>query len=540
MKIDSKYHYLIIGVVCFFTFFIHNNTLPADLMESRNLATAQEMVHTGNYLIPTMNGELRLEKPPLPTWIAAAVEHVLPFNLSAQRAMTGLAATLMVFFLFLLVRRLTGHRNLALISALVLATCYNVIMMGRTATWDIYCHSFMLGAIYFLVCAFDTPGPQWARLSVAGAFMGLSFLSKGPVSFFALLVPFLVGYIVCVRPSVKGKVGPVVLMIFVCLAVSLWWPLWIAAFHPEAGSAVAAQESGAWLNHNVRPLWYYWKFPAEAGVWALFWVSSLLYFFVRKGVQGRSVFRMSVIWTIAAFVLLSLVPEKKTRYLLPMLIPGSINIAYYIWYSIRSMTSTAEKIMFRINGVVVGVIALAVPVVLWYIMSITEMRTGLLIVSTVVFLCIGIGILANLFGSHGIRPGRVFAGVVVMMVCFMAFAYTLAPRLLVNEHRHSIAAVRSMPQVEGLEFYMPEGEFIRMELVYESGRNISPIDLGDRQTVESLAPMVLLLDVGQDSLLTRMNLSYEHLGTFDNNWKKRESRRYNHDLAKSVYVVKAD
>ena len=77
---------LIILLVCFVSFFVYNDTVPADLMESRNLVTAREMINTGNYLIPTMNGELRLEKPPLPTWIAAGIEHAFPYNLAAQRA----------------------------------------------------------------------------------------------------------------------------------------------------------------------------------------------------------------------------------------------------------------------------------------------------------------------------------------------------------------------------------------------------------------------------------------------------------------------
>ena len=71
-------YYIIILCVCFFAFFVNNKIIPADIMEARNLATAQEMVQTGNYLIPTMNGELRLEKPPLPTWIAGGVEHICP------------------------------------------------------------------------------------------------------------------------------------------------------------------------------------------------------------------------------------------------------------------------------------------------------------------------------------------------------------------------------------------------------------------------------------------------------------------------------
>ena len=70
-------------------------------MEARNLATAQEMVKNGNYLLPTMNGELRLEKPPLPTWIAAGIENFSPDNLVAQRAAAGLSATMLIVFLFL-------------------------------------------------------------------------------------------------------------------------------------------------------------------------------------------------------------------------------------------------------------------------------------------------------------------------------------------------------------------------------------------------------------------------------------------------------
>ncbi len=103
-KISLSILCLSILLVCFVTFFVHNDAIPADLMESRNLVTAREMVNTGNYLIPTMNGELRLEKPPLPTWIAAVIEQAFPHNLAAQRSAAGVAATIMVFFLFLLVR----------------------------------------------------------------------------------------------------------------------------------------------------------------------------------------------------------------------------------------------------------------------------------------------------------------------------------------------------------------------------------------------------------------------------------------------------
>lgn len=533
--------YLIIASVCFFSFFIHNDTLPADLMESRNLATAQEMVSTGNYLVPTMNGELRLEKPPLPTWIAAGIEHISPYNLPAQRTATGAAATVMVFFLFLTVRRLTKKNSLAFISALVLATCLNPILMGRTATWDIYCHAFMLGAIYFMVCAFDSKGKQWGRFVTAGIFMGLSFLSKGPVSFYALLLPFLAGYIATCRPSVKGKKAPVIVMLAVTLAVSFWWPAYIAVFHPGIGSAVAAKESGAWLNRSVRPVWYYWKFPAEAGIWAIFWVTSLLYFVFKNRPEQRNIFRMSVIWTVVAFILLSLIPEKKSRYLLPMLIPGAVNIAFYLWYGMKSALSKNEKSVLRLNGIIIAVISLLMPVATYFIL-IKEGHGNHIIfgISSSVFLAISIYIFVGLYGRRGISATKVFYGTVLTMTCAMAFCYGPVTRLFVNENRHSISELRNVKEIKELPFYQPENEFIRMELVYETGKPIAHIDTKNDSLVYSRLPFVLISVQPAPALLEGLDISAEYIGTFDNNWRKTDSKRHNKNLVKEVYVIRSN
>lgn len=91
-------------------------------------------------------------------------------------------------------RKIAGEHLPALVSAIVLVTSFNVITIGRTATRDIYCHSFMLAAIYLIVRAFESSGPQWRCFVVAGMLMGLSFMSKGPLSFYTLL-PFLIAYI---------------------------------------------------------------------------------------------------------------------------------------------------------------------------------------------------------------------------------------------------------------------------------------------------------------------------------------------------------
>ena len=89
---------LLLALLCFVAFFVNNGFLRPDIMETRNLETAREMVEGGNWLVPRMNGEYRLEKPPLPTWIAAAAQAVAPDNLEVQRTMSGLAGCMLVVF----------------------------------------------------------------------------------------------------------------------------------------------------------------------------------------------------------------------------------------------------------------------------------------------------------------------------------------------------------------------------------------------------------------------------------------------------------
>ena len=77
---NYRWHLPLLLLVFCCSFFINNGAIFADIMESRNIVTAREMVYDHNWLVPTMNGELRLEKPPLPTWIAAVVEVISPDN----------------------------------------------------------------------------------------------------------------------------------------------------------------------------------------------------------------------------------------------------------------------------------------------------------------------------------------------------------------------------------------------------------------------------------------------------------------------------
>ena len=541
IKTDRNlFYYSILLVVCFFAFFINNDIIPADLMESRNLATAQEMVRNGNYLLPTMNEELRLEKPPLPTWIAAFVEHYIPGNLTAQRSVAGLAATQLIIFLFLLVSRLTRNRKIGLISALVCATSLNVLLIGRTATWDIYCHSFMLGAIYFLVMAIEKPGTQWKRFLLAGVFMGLSFLSKGPVAFYALLLPFIISYVAVFSISFKKKVIPFILMIIIFLAIAFWWPIYILSLHLDFAMSVVDKETDSWATRNVRPLFYYWKFPAEAGIWTLFWIVSIFYFFwKRKNENKRAIYALSIIWTFASVILLSVIPEKKTRYLFPVLIPGAINIGFYFYLSSKYILSKYEELILKVITTAVACILLIFPIVL-YIKFVEEdlLSIPLFIVITLSTLAIALLMLNSIYGKRGLKVLNVFKCFILTMIIAECFYIIPIGHMFINEERHSIKLLRDNKEIMSLPFYHNQEDWLRMELVYEANHTILPLDIKNDSLIQRNLPFVLISIVPTDSLMAGKNVDIEYIDTFDNNWRKPDTKRYNKQLVSHVAIIR--
>ena len=537
---NHYFYFGIIIVVSIFSFFINNQVIPADIMEARNLATAQEMVEYGNYLLPTLNGEPRLEKPPLPTWIAAGIEHITPGNLVVQRYATGLSAMLMVIFLFLFVTRLTRHRGVGLIASLIMATSLNVILMGRTATWDIYTHSFMLGAIYFLMTALEGRGAQWKNFLLSGFFTGLSFLSKGPVSMYALLLPFLISYIIVYRTGMTGKKWSIAGMALIAIVVSCWWYGYTYFFHQDFAVGIAQKESSAWLNYSVRPWYYYWQFPAEGGIWALFWITAIVYFFINKKTIFHKEYQFSFIWFLASLVALSIIPEKKARYLLPLLIPGAMLIGFYVYQMITAIKTKYEKVIFRVNTIVISLILFVLPVAL-YLLFFREKQVSLLIfiLATVCSWGLCVFITFALFNKRKMRPDHVFIGIILTMMMISSIYLIPIGSMFLNEDRHSIRLLREHTEADGLTAYYNEKEELRVELVYEANRRFYKMNLEDNESIEKALPFVLISGESIEKKLSNKNVSIELIDTFDNNWKKKGDKRYNPDLVREAAIIRA-
>ena len=539
----NKLYVILLLVVCFFTFFINNGVIHTDIMESRNIVTAREMVYDGHWLVPTMNGDLRLEKPPLPTWIAAAAEIVSPDNMSAQRAMAGLAATLLVLFFYGFVRTSTKDRNQALIASLVLCTSYNLILMGRTASWDIYCHAFMMGAIYFLFKALQQQGPQWGNFLGAGLFLGLSFMGKGPVSFYALLLPFLLSYMLFMRRPMKGKGWPLFCMILLCLLISSWWYIYIYLFHAEEAQYVLHKESTAWVERNVRPWYYYGTFFLETGAWALMVLTALLVPYWKRQAKQEREYLFGLSWMLLLVVCLSCFPEKKNRYLLPVLIPAAYTVSFLFatWLEqlkTKRMDAVGRRLYYANAGLMTVIVAL-LPVAAYLFLY----QKGIISLTLLIGLAVVLWALTAFMVTSltRMRPWRFLAGVVVLFVFAEIVCMPYIGGLVNNPDFKSISATRDIESLRPLPFYSVAGEELRIELVYEANKKIRPLDINDTTAVLRALPCALLThqrvgEVLPNSLFNRIDTVW--VGRYDNNRRPKNTRRYSDNFLYNVTILK--
>lgn len=535
-------HLLILAVVCWFAFFHNNSAQKVGIMEARNLVTAQEMVEYNNWIVPTMNGELRLEKPPLPTWIAAVVESISPGNIVMQRAVAGCMALLLVYFLYLLAYRLSKDRKFALIASLVLATSLYVVIMGRTATWDIYCHTFMLGAIYYLYNAFIKEGPAWKYFILAGIFMGLSFLGKGPVSFYALLLPFLIAFIIVYRPSVKGKLLPLMVMLALMLVISFWWPVYLYFMHTDEAMFVAQKESTAWVNRNVRPWYRYSSFPIQSGLWAMFLTISLIFPYARKRFAPYSEYRLVMIWTLMAVFLLSLFPEKKERYLFPVLIPAACCVAFYLSYIFKELKSNGlkkfELWIFNISVGIPAFVGFAAPVGM-YIMFYSK---GVMPVSNFVPASLGF-IALGIILSYAIIKRRkwiILGGLIAMMIVAEAFLFGVVTGSVDSNTSEKISVLKEDTRFKDIPFYTTDSD-IRIEVVYLLGKRVLFWDMANKELPESGLPFVLVSTSRSEEKISeemRQKCDIEFVGVYDNNRVKKGSRKYRDFLITHVSIFR--
>lgn len=452
---QNKKHlfFLFLASVAIFT--SHLDITFVDIMESRNFITAREMLQNGNWINTTMNLEPRYEKPPLPTWMTAASAYVFGLDsISGLRLPAALMAIFLVFTSYFFGIKLLKDRNQAFHGALILATSFYIVFAGRNGQWDIFAHSFMFFSIYQYFLAFENDKILWKNWILAGVFSGFTIMSKGPIPHYALLLPFLLAYGFVFRfRGFNNKWKALFVSILVMTVVGLSWAFYIYITDGPTAFATAEKETGSWSKHNVRPFYYYWNFFIQSGIWTFFAFMAILYPYMIRRVQNKKTYKFYFLWTVFAVIVLSFVPIKKARYLLPVLIPLAFTTSFYIEYLIikAKKLSKTDTFLSNFGFGLIGLIGLIFPVGAWFYFG--EKLDGYHIwyaLTSLALFSAGVLIFRFLYAKNF---EKAFYCIVFFLCSVIVFGYPMANILYDNPDHKDISEVRSLENAKDLPLY---------------------------------------------------------------------------------------
>ena len=272
--------------------------------ESRYGEISREMVASGDWVTPRLNGFRYFEKPPLQYWTTAAL-----FEAFGQRDWVARLWTALVGFAGILLVRYAGNRlwgaPAGAYAAAVLAGSPLYVLLGQVNTLDMSVSVFLAAALVAFLLGRMLG--FWAACALAVLSKGLiGIVLPGAAIFFFLLLKRDWGLIRRMRPVA----GPLLF-----LAIAAPWFVAVSAANPEFLHFFFIQEHfqrfTTEMHHRVEPVWFFVPILlAGLGPWLLPFLRSL------KPRDDATLFLVA--WSAVVLVFFSASSSKLPPYILPV------------------------------------------------------------------------------------------------------------------------------------------------------------------------------------------------------------------------------
>jgi 4-amino-4-deoxy-L-arabinose transferase-like glycosyltransferase len=317
-------HYLLLGLVTLATT-LPNLGAPSlwDIDEGHNAEAAREMLASGNWIMPTFNFQLRVDKPALLYWLQIAAYQVCGVNEFAARLPSALAALVAVLAAYELGRAMFGAAT-GLVAGLVLASTAMFCAAAHFANPDALLNALTLLTFLFFWRSYAVGGRGW--FVPVGVCTGLAVLAKGPVG---LVLPAGVLGLFLLSSRQLGRLWDRRLLagLAVFALVALPW-------YALVGSETKADFlRGFFLTHNVGrflspmenhrgPVYYYAVVLLIGFVpWSAFFgpaTWSAVQEWRGNDGAARPALRFLACWVAVYFTFFSLASTKLPNYILPL------------------------------------------------------------------------------------------------------------------------------------------------------------------------------------------------------------------------------
>jgi 4-amino-4-deoxy-L-arabinose transferase-like glycosyltransferase len=301
--------------------------------EGRNAEAAREMLETGDWITPHLDGVRYLDKPPAYFWTVALSYRLLGVSELSARAPSALFALAAIGLVFWFALRFLGDRA-ARFAAVALALSPLYIVFGRIVIFDMMLTFCMTVST---LMAFEAMEGDARRLPAALFFVsaGLGTITKGPVALAAPLLVAVAWALLRRRPGLLKRLGWIQGLVLYAAVVVPWLVL-VESRNPGYLRYAVIGENLERMTSNrfetSRPFWFYAKvilpglFPwilyagAAAARRARSWRTAMAGL-ASETDRGSLATAFSGAWLVVLVLFFSLIASKRPSYMLPCAVP---------------------------------------------------------------------------------------------------------------------------------------------------------------------------------------------------------------------------
>ncbi len=474
--------------------------------EARFARTSVEMMRSGDYVVPTFEGEPRLVKPPLLHWVQTALFQFGGPNEFLAR-LPAAAATLMS----LLLVGWIGWRRFgvegAAWSAVIFLTFPIVVLIARVGTLDALLSVHILAVLALDLVQHDHQ--ELERTGVIGLLLGLAFLVKGPVGVVLPLAMILAGRTATGRdvlPSLKTVVTTALALSAVVLPWGLVFVQRIGVGNVVRLLRTEAIDRAVSGTAHVEPWWY---FLGVCLVAFLPWAGPLFLGTIRGLTRWHDHDSPTGPYAAAAFtaglVFFSLGKGKLPNYILPLAPLAALIVTFELGQELVN----PKRRRAGSSMVAITLVALSFGLGVAAVISLESDARGTAYVGAVAF---GAAALVALFGMLKSSPRLVYGAAAVASFTFLLAVVVGAPSVLTATRSaaplvDAVPALRSVRPLVVVDINLPS-------LTYYADR--VPQRLVGEQLAERLdrgdAPLIVIADSDHDRLPANVRLRLRELG----------------------------
>jgi len=322
------------------------------LNEGRRALAIQEMVSSGNWLLPHLDGELYLTKPPLLYWLSSSLGFIWGVNEWTLRLPSALAAIAVLIMVYRYALQQSG-KWAALFAVQLLIANLGFAMLGRRAEIEMLLTALCVGSLLSALQYIQSQSSKnWIILSYF--LLALALMTKGPLVILLVTLPLLIAAIYSKNPHIKavllsGRGWLIFLVVgltwYVIVSWQLGFDIWATIAKRDMLDKMQSESAKPILSYLA---WIAVDFMLLIGLFLV----GVKEFFKQQFQQSRQLVLLAA--TILPLIIFSLFSNKHAKYLLPIYPLIAILLAIKLAAIFDAATEAKKKIIV--------IIALLLPI----------------------------------------------------------------------------------------------------------------------------------------------------------------------------------